>query len=165
MQFLKTTWGILLVPVLALAYGAHALWELTTGPFHNATIIYTYVIAIPMLILGAIAVAGDLRNPAKASEPAEAAASGDDREDVVKGGGRRVALVVLISLALISVLSWVGYLIAFFLFVLAVLWAVELRNWVAGVVIAVIMTAVVHFIFVLVLGQDLPVGILTFMAR
>ena len=165
MQFLKTYWGILLVPGLALAYGAHALWELTTGPFQNATIIYTYVIATPMLILGAIAVAGDLRNPAKASSTEEAAASGDDGEGSIAGGGRRVALVVLVSLALISVLSWVGYLIGFFLFVLAILWAVELKNWLASVIIAAIMAAVVHFIFVLVLGQDLPVGILTFMAR
>ena len=62
-------------------------------------------------------------------------------------------------------LSLIGYLIGFFLFVLAVLWAVELRNWVASVIIAAIMAAVVHFIFVLVLGQELPVGILTFMAR
>ncbi len=165
MQFLKTYWGILLVPMLALAYGAHALWELTTGPFQNATIIYTYVIGVPMLILGAIAVAGDLRNPAKARVSQETAASGDDGEGSVKGGGRRVALVVLCSLVLISVLSWVGYLIGFFLFVLAVMWAVQLKNWVASVIIAVIMAAVVHFIFVLVLGQDLPVGILTFMAR
>ena len=165
MQYLKSYWGILLVPVLALAYGAHALWELTTGPFQNATIIYTYVIAIPMLILAVIAVAGDLRNPAKARESEESAVSGEGQEGGAKGGSRRVVLVVLFSLALISVLSWVGYLIGFFLFVVAVLWAVELRNWMASVIIAVIMAAVVHFVFVGLLGQDLPVGILTFMAR
>lgn len=164
MQFLKTNWGILLVPALALAYGAHALWELTTGPFQNATIIYTYVIAIPMLILGAIAVAGDLKNPEKASESEESAASGDDREGASKGGARRVILVVLFSLALIIGLPHVGYLIGFLLYVPAVLWAVELRNWVASVIIAVIMAAVVHFVFVGLLGQDLPVGILTFLA-
>ena len=163
MRFLKTYWGIFLVPALALAYGAHALWELTTGPFQHATIIYTYVIAVPMLILGAIALAGDLRNPAKAGQSEEAAASGDDAEGNVEGGGRRVMLVVLFSLALIFVLPFTGYLIGFFLYVPAVLWAVELRNWMASVIIAVIMAAVVHFVFVGVLGQDLPVGPLTFL--
>ncbi len=165
MQFLKTYGGILLVPVMALAYGAYALWELTTGPFQHATIIYTYAIALPMLILGAIAVAGDFRHPEKARESEEAAVSGDDQDETVKGGGRRVTLVILVSLALVLALPFVGYLIGFFLFVPAVLWAVDLRNWVAGLIIAVIMAAVVHFIFVGVLGQDLPVGILTFMER
>jgi hypothetical protein len=164
-QFLKNYGGILLVPAMALAYGAYALWELTTGPFQPATIIYTYSIAIPMLILGAIAVAGDIRHPEKARESEEAAASGDDQEEAVEGGGRRVTLVILVSLVLVLALPFVGYLIGFFLFVPALLWAVDLRNWVAGLIIAVIMAAVVHFIFVGVLGQDLPVGILTFMER
>ena len=141
MQFLKTHWGIFLVPVLALAYGAHALWELTTGPFQNATIIYTYVIAIPMLILGAIAVAGDLRNPENANESEEAATSGDGPEESFKGGNRRVVLVVLFSLALIVVLPYVGYLIGFFLYVPAILWAVELKNWMASLIIAAVMAA------------------------
>ena len=163
MQFLKTYWGIFLVPVLALAYGAHALWELTTGPFQNATIIYTYVIAIPMLILAAVSVAGDLRNPEKARESEESVASGDDTEESVTGGNRRVVLVVLFSLALILLLPFTGYLIGFFLYVPAVLWAVELRNWMASVIIAVIMAALVHFVFVGLLGQDLPVGPLTFL--
>ncbi len=165
MQFLKNYWGILLVPAMALAYGGHALWELTTGPFQNATIIYTYAIAIPMLVLGAIGVAGDIRNPVKARESEASGASGDDQEGRIPGGGRRVALVLLLSLVLISVLPYVGYLIGFFLFVLAILWAVGLKNWLASIIIAVIMAAVVHFIFVILLGQDLPVGILTFMAR
>jgi hypothetical protein len=121
------------------------------------------VIAIPMLILGAISVAGDLRNPKKARESEESVASGDDPDESVAGGGRRVVLVVLFSLALILVLPFTGYLIGFFLYVPALLWAVELRNWMASVIIAVIMAAVVHFVFVGLLGQDLPVGPLTFL--
>jgi putative tricarboxylic transport membrane protein len=163
-QFLKTYWGMLLVPFLALAYGTYALWELTTGPFQNATVIYTYVIAVPMLILGAIAVAGDLKKPSEARE-AEDASGADDDDSATEGGARRVTLVVLVSLALILTLPYVGYLIGFFIFVIAVLWAVGLRNWIASLIIAVIMAAVVHFVFVGLLGQDLPVGVLTFMER
>ncbi|MDX1483323.1 MAG: tripartite tricarboxylate transporter TctB family protein [Alphaproteobacteria bacterium] len=165
MQFLKSYGGILLVPVLALAYGAHALWELTTGPFQYATIVYTYVIALPMLLLGAVSVIQDLREKEKSSGSEEATAGAEAGGDTSKGGGRRVALVVLLSLILIAILPFTGYLIGFFLFVLAVLWAVELRNWVASLIIAAIMAAVVHFVFVGLLGQDLPVGILTFMER
>ncbi len=165
MPFLKTYWGILVVPMLALAYGAYALWELTTGPFQNATIIYTYVIAIPMLILGAIAVIGDIRKPSQAREGGGGDNGADDEDSTAEGGARRVTLVVLVSLALIVALPYLGYLIGFLIFVIAVLWAVGLKNWVASVIIAVIMVAVVHFVFVGLLGQDLPVGFLTFMER
>lgn len=151
----------MLIPGLAFAYGAYALWELTTGPFQNATIIYTYVIAVPMLILGGLALAGDLRRPDKATTSAEREASGEGPAPA--GGGRRVLLVVLASFALIIALPYLGYLIGFLLYVIAVLWAVQLRNWKASLVIAVVMALVVHFVFVGLLGQDLPVGPLTFL--
>jgi len=164
-QFLKTYWGILLVPGLAIGYGIYALWELTTGQFREATIIYTYVIAVPMLILGAVSLAGDLMHPqaATAGGEKEAGERSGEAEAGSPGGARRVILVVLASLILVLVLPYVGYLIGFFLYVLAVLWAVELRNWVASLIIAVVMAAVVHFVFAGLLGQDLPVGPLTFL--
>lgn len=164
MRFLKAYWGILLVPALALAYGAYALWELTTGSFQNATIIYTYVIAVPMLILGAVALTGDLKKSVDSGEAIKGTPSGKEEQGTARGGARRVALVVVFSLGLIVALPYVGYLIGFLLYVPAVLWAIELRNWKAGAIIAVFMAAMVHFVFVGLLGQDLPVGILTFMA-
>ena len=165
MQFVKTYWGIMLVPFLGLAYGSYALWELTTGPFQDATVIYTYAIAIPMLILGAIGVAGDLRKPSEAREAGVGGSGSEADADTVEGGGRRVTLVILVSTALILALPVVGYLVGFLIYVPAVLWAVGLKNWVASVIIAVVMAAVVHFVFVGLLGQDLPVGFLTFMER
>jgi len=164
-QFVKSYWGIFVVPVLALAYGSYALWELTTGPFQDATKIYTYMIAIPMLILGAIGVAGDMRKPSEATEAGAGDSDSEADDGTVAGGVRRVTLVVLVSLALILALPWVGYLVGFFIYVLAVLWAVGLKNWVASVIIAVVMVAVVQIVFVGLLGQDLPVGFLTFMER
>lgn len=165
MQFVKTYWGIFLVPFLGLAYGSYALWELTTGPFQDATKIYTYMIAIPMLILGAIGVAGDMRKPSQAREAGEGDSGSEADDGTVEGGVRRVTMVVLVSLALILALPWVGYLVGFFVYVFAVLWAVGLKNWVASVIIAVVMVAVVQIVFVGLLGQDLPVGFLTFMER
>lgn len=164
MRVLKTYGGLLVVPALAFAYAGHALWELTTGPFQQATIIYTYIIAVPMVILGLTAVIGDLLKPSKAraSSDDEGGGDGEDRA-LAKGGGRRVVLVVLASLALVIALPYLGYLIGFFLYVLFVLWAVELKNLVAGLIIAVAMTLVVHFVFAGLLGQDLPVGPLTFL--
>jgi hypothetical protein len=164
-RFLRNNWGYLLIPGLAFAYGAYALWELTTGPFREATIIYTYVIAIPMLILGAISLIGDLRRPGAAGDSAEKEAGERTgaEESAAPGGPRRVFWVVVASIVLILALPYVGYVIGFFLYVLAVLWAVELRNWLAALIIAVIMTAVVHFVFAGLLGQDLPIGPLTFL--
>ncbi len=165
MRFLRNYWGHLLVPGLAFAYGAFALWELTTGQFREATIIYTYVIAIPMLILGVISLVVDLRrrDAATGSEEQEAGERAGAEEPDAPGGARRVFWVVAASIVLILVLPYVGYVIGFFLYVLALLWAVELRNWVAAFIIAVIMTAVVHFVFAGLLGQDLPIGPLTFL--
>ncbi len=167
MRIVRDYGGLLVVPLLAFAYAAYALWELTTGPFQQATIIYTYIIAVPMVILGLIAVIGDLLKPSKAraGDGDEGGADGGDGEDraLARGGGRRVVLVVLASLALVIVLPYLGYVIGFFLYVLFVLWAIELKNLVAGLIIAVAMTLVVHFVFAGLLSQDLPVGPLTFL--
>lgn len=163
MRVLKTYGGLLVVPGLAFAYAAYALWELTTGAFQQVTIIYTYVIAVPMLLLGATAAIGDLLKPSQAMESRD---DGDEEDRLLaRGGARRVTLVVLASLALVLVLPYAGYLIGFFFYVGFVLWAVELRNYKASLIIAVAMALVVHFVFAGVLGQDLPVGPLTFLSR
>ncbi len=165
MRVVKTYGGLLVVPALAFAYAAYALWELTTGAFQEVTIIYTYVIAIPMLLLGLIAVIGDILKPSQAMESGDDDEDGGDDDDraLARGGARRVSLVVLASLVLVIALPYVGYLIGFFLFVGFVLWAVELKNTVASLIIAVAMALVVHFVFAGLLGQDLPVGPLTFL--
>ena len=164
MRIFRDYGPILVVPALAFAYAAYALWELTTGLFQPVTIIYTYVIAVPMLMLGAIAVIGDILKPSEAME-GDGDGDGGDDEDLAraKGGARRVSLVVLGSLALVIALPYLGYLIGFFLFILFVLWAIELKNLVASLIIAVAMALVVHFVFAGLLGQDLPVGPLTFL--
>lgn len=169
MRIVRDYGGLLVVPALAFAYAAYALWELTTGPFHQVTIIYTYVIAVPMVLLGLISVISDILKPSEArvSEGDSGGGEGDsgDVEDqaLARGGGRRVILVVLASLALVIALPYLGYVIGFFLFVLFVLWAVELKNPVASLIIAVVMALVVHFVFAGLLSQDLPVGPLTFL--
>lgn len=164
MRVLKAYGGLLVAPLLAFAYAGYALWELTTGPFQQATIIYTYVIAIPMVMLGLIAVIGDMLKPSEAMEGDGDGGEGEGEDKALaQGGGRRVILVVLGSLALVIALPYLGYLIGFFLYVVFVLWAIELRNLVATLVIAVVMALVVHFVFAGLLSQDLPVGPLTFL--
>lgn len=165
MRIVRDYGGLLVVPALAFAYAAYALWELTTGPFHQVTIIYTYVIAVPMVLLGLIAVISDILKPSEARvSEGDSGDSGDVKDQALaRGGGRRVILVVLASLALVIALPYLGYVIGFFLFVLFVLWAVELKNPVASLIIAVVMALVVHFVFAGLLSQDLPVGPLTFL--
>ncbi len=162
MRVLKAYRGLLVVPLLAFAYAGYALWELTTGPFQEATIIYTYVIATPMVMLGLIAVISDILKPSKAMEGDGGEGEGKDKV-LAQGGARRVILVVLASLALVIALPYLGYVIGFLLYILFVLWAIELRNLVASLIIAVAMALVVHFVFAGLLGQDLPVGPLTFL--
>ncbi len=163
MRVLKTYGGLLVVPGLAFAYAAYALWELTSGAFQQVTIIYTYVIAAPMLLLGTVAVIGDLLKPSQAMESRDDDDVDDEDRLLARGGARRVTLVVLASLVLVLVLPYAGYLIGFFFYVGFVLWAVELKNYLATAIIAVAMALVVHFVFAGLLGQDLPVGPLTFL--
>lgn len=157
MRILKSYGGVLLVPGLALLYAAYALWELTTGLFQQATIIYTYVIAIPMVILAVVSLAGDLKARVKAEkgEEGEAAAG---VEPIPPGGLRRLALVIAASLLLVVALPYVGYHIGFFVYVAFVLWAVDMRRPWVMLTIAAAMTAVVHVAFAGLLNQDLPLG-------
>jgi hypothetical protein len=165
MRFLKAHGGHLVVPSLALAYGLFALWEMTSGGFQEVTIIYTFVIALPMLALGALALAGDLRTRTDQIEPTEEEAfeeqTGGAVEPMAEGGMRRLVLVVGASFLLVLVLPWIGYHIGFFVYVIFVLWAVDMRRPGVMLTIGVIMTAVVHFVFAGLLSQDLPLGVLS----
>lgn len=157
MRNIKSLAGQLIVPALALVYAVHALWELNDGSYQRVTIIYSTVIVVPMLILGAFAVAGDLRNWFRGERPS-GVPKPEQEHDGVPGGMRRLVLFVGGSFALVVALDFIGYLVGFFVYVCFVLWAVNYRRVVPTLGIAVAVTAMVHFVFAGVLGQDLPLG-------
>lgn len=163
MRDLKSFAGQLVVPLLAFAYVGYALWELNDGGFQRVTIIYSTVIAVPLVILGLIVVAGDFFKSSRASGNDGKAGSDTSEEDSAStpGGVRRLAWVIGSSFVLVVALNWVGYLVGFFVYVIVVLWAMDMRRPVPVVTIAVAVTAMVYFVFAGLLGQDLPLGFMT----
>ena len=157
MRNMKSLAGMLIVPALAVLYAAHAIWELSDGTYYRVTIIYTAVIALPMLLLVVLAVGGDVL---KALRPDAARAPEEGAEGVTPGGMRRLLLFIAASLVLVVALNHVGYLIGFFAYACFVLWVLKMRRPVPMLAIAVAIIAMVHFVFAEVLGQDLPLGLM-----
>lgn len=160
MRDIKVLAGQLVVPALALIYAIHALWELNDGSYQRVTIIYTTVIVIPMLILGAVAVGGDFLRWRR-GERAAGTPKPEDEHVGIPGGTRRLVLFIGASFALVLALDYIGYLVGFFVYVCFVLWALEYRRVVPVLGIALAVTAMVHFVFAGLLGQDLPLGFMT----
>ncbi len=159
MKFSKDLAGALVVPGIAVIYALHSLWELTTGAYRPATVIYTYVIVVPLIFLAAIIVVraflkGDPSEDIGGETEVERAAV------VWEGRGKRLFLVIAMTFALIATMTWVGYVFGFFIYVSSVLWIMNVREIKPILIIAVVMTMIVHFVFAIVLDQDLPQGVL-----
>ncbi|MFT5538620.1 MAG: hypothetical protein ACI82H_000133 [Alphaproteobacteria bacterium] len=163
MRGLKSFAGQLVVPMLAFAYAGYVVWELNDGSFQRVTIVYSTVIAVPLVILGLIIVAGIFSKPARVSTQDGESGTETDEDDTspTPGGTRRLMWVIGSSFVLVATLDWVGYLVGFFIYVIVVLWAMDMRRPATMVAISVAVTAVVHFVFAGLLGQDLPLGFMT----
>ncbi len=159
MRFSKDLAGALVVPILTIAYALHAIWELNSGQFRDVTLTYTYAIAIPVLVFAVIIVArafiqGDPSTDIGGDTDAERAAV------VWQGRGKRLALVIGLTFALILTMEWVGYVFGFFIYVALVMWVMDVRDIKPILIVALVMTAIVQFIFADILDQDLPQGVL-----
>jgi putative tricarboxylic transport membrane protein len=75
-------------------------------------------------------------------------------------GGRRALMVLAALVAYTLVLDWVGFLIASFLLILALLQMVERGRWPAAVAISLVAVIATYWLFVKFLGLILPGGLL-----
>jgi hypothetical protein len=159
MKFSKEIAGALIVPVIAIAYAIHAIWELNAGEFRDVTLTYTYAIATPVLILAAIII---YRSVTQGDSPTNIGGDTELEQATVvwKGRGKRLISVVGLTFILIATMEEVGYVFGFFLYVTLVMWVMDIRKFKPILIVATIMTAIVHFIFADILDQDLPQGIL-----
>lgn len=78
----------------------------------------------------------------------------------LSGGWRRVAYVILILLGATFLFEVIGYILTFFLLIVSLMWGVGLQDWRKILVIALFTTLAVYFVFVLLLKQQLPRGLL-----
>ena len=160
--------GALIVPLLAVAYALYAWWEQAEGAYREDTTQYMMVLIVPVLALAAMVMLQSLfegwrrareeRLRAGAPEepdPARAAAAPADR-----GRFLRPALLIAASLVLVLAIDRLGYVISFSLFVVAVLLAMGVRAPLRVAAIAISTMVLVHVVFIEILDQPLPRGLL-----
>ena len=158
--------GALIVPALAIAYAMYAWWEQTEGAYREDTTQYMMVLIVPVLALAGIVILQSLfegwwkarRRNLEAEQRDEADAAQAPPPD--RGRFLRPTLLIAASLLLVLAIDWLGYLIAFSLFVVAVLLAMGVRAPLRVAGIAVCTMIVVHVVFIEVLDQPLPRGLL-----
>lgn len=156
--------GALAVPSLAVAYALYALWEQSEEFYREDTTQYMMVLIVPVLVLAGVVILRSLFESWQAGQ--RAACSGSAQADANEGAGAppdrgrylRPTLLVAASIVLVLVLEQVGYLIAFTLFVIAVLLAMGVRAPWRIAAIAVCTMVVVHVVFIEILDQPLPRG-------
>jgi len=148
--------GAALFPVLAMGYTVFALWEQLTGNYREETINYALFLGAPVFLLALVAVTRVLREGAGDKTKKQPPSTS---RDSTQRWLRPVALIILTGL-LIGTISTVGYIVAFFLYVLAVLWLMGRREPLVMLTIAIASVVFVHFAFVVLLDQQLPAGFL-----
>ena len=156
--------GALVVPSLAIAYALYALWEQSEEFYREDTTQYMMVLIVPVLVLAGVVILQSLveawRTGQRAARGgnAEAEASGEADPPPDRGRYLRPGLLVAASVVLVLALDEVGYLVAFTLFVVAVLLAMGVRSRWRIAAITVCTMVVVHVVFIVILDQPLPRG-------
>ena len=164
--------GALLVPVLAVGYASYAWWEQAQGAYREDTTQYMMVLIVPVLVLAGVVILQALFEALRAGGGGTAAgdgppgASGAGAADTAPpskdGRGRylRPALLTAGALALVLTIGRLGYLPAFALFAAGALLAMGVRSaWRIAAITAGVMV-VVHVVFIEILDQPLPRGLL-----
>ena len=155
--------GALLVPVLAVGYASYAWWEQAEGAYREDTTQYMMVLIVPVLVLAGIVILQSLFEALRAGGGAAAGAGAADTAPPSKddrGRYLRPALLTAGALALVLTIDRLGYLPAFALFAAGALLAMGVRSaWRIAAITAGVL-AVVHVVFIEILDQPLPRGLL-----
>ena len=162
---LRNLFGALVVPALAIAYALYALWEQGEEFYREDTTQYMMVLIVPVLVLAGVVILQSLVEAWRAGrraarEGGAAAEPGEEAQDAPPDRGRwlRPGLLVAAAIVLVLALDAIGYLVAFTLFVVAVLLAMGVRSpWRIGAITVGTMV-VVHVVFIEILDQPLPRG-------
>ena len=163
---LRRILGALIVPLLAVAYALYAWWEQTEGAYREDTTQYMMVLIVPVLALAAAVILQSLFESWRHARGERLQARAPDEPDATRatpadrGRFLRPALLIAASLLLVLAIEWLGYVISFSLFVVAVLLAMGVRAPVRVAAIAVSTMVLVHVVFIEILDQPLPRGLL-----
>lgn len=167
--------GALLVPVLAVGYASYAWWEQAEGAYREDTTQYMMVLIVPVLVLAGVVILQSLFEALRAGGGGGGGAAAGDGPPGAGGAGAadtappskdgrgrylRPALLTAGALALVLAIDRLGYLPAFALFAAGALLAMGVRSaWRIAAITAGVLV-VVHVVFIEILDQPLPRGLL-----
>ena len=158
--------GALIVPLLAVAYALYAWWEQAEGTYREDSIQYMMVLIVPVLALAATVILQSLFEGWRRAHGGRLQAGAPDEPDATRAApadqGRflRPILLVAASLLLVLAIDWLGYVVSFSLFVVLVLLAMGVRAPLRVAAIALSTIVLVHVLFIEILDQPLPRGLL-----
>ena len=163
---LREILGALIVPLLAVAYALYAWWEQAEGAYREDTTQYMMVLIVPVLALAAMVILRSLFEGWRRAREERLRAGASEESDAAReapadrGRFRRPALLIAASLLLVLVIDRLGYVISFSLFVVAVLLAMGVGAPLRVAAIAISTMVLVHVVFIEILDQPLPRGLL-----
>ena len=158
--------GALIVPLLAVAYALYAWWEQAEGAYREDTTQYMMVLIVPVLALAAMVILQSLFEGWRRAREERLRAGAPEEPDPARatpadrGRFLRPTLLIAASLLLVLAIDRLGYVISFSLFVVAVLLAMGVRAPLRVAAIAISTMVLVHVVFIEILDQPLPRGLL-----
>jgi divalent metal cation (Fe/Co/Zn/Cd) transporter len=157
--------GRLLVPLIAIAYASHMLWEHLAKGFRPMLLNYALILIVPVLFFGAFTIFREVliyRREAHELNDSATTAKDDGWQSPAAALGKlvRPALVLAIGVAFVLLLPILGWALSFALLAISLLLVMGERKPLLLVVMTLGCLAFVYGLFVLVLGLELPAGIL-----
>ncbi len=143
-------WGELIIPAIAVLYAAASLADQVLKQVEWKTLMYSVLIGAGVFITAAICVI-----QAVLSSKGKEAKKCLDRKAI-----RTILLFLFLSAGFIVALDLVGYVITVPVFLAVMLSWMKVRPWWKIALVAAVMLAVVHFLFVVWAEMPLPVGLI-----
>ncbi len=147
--------------VFSLAYLAIAL-QIPSSSFSAAAVgprVFPMAIGIAFALASLALLAKGLRE-APTDGGGETAEPVEEEDDTLTQSPTRLGVIVALLFGYILLFIPLGYLIATFLFILAVTMYLDSRHWIRNLVYAILFPLVVYFVFTELLRVTLPGGLL-----
>ncbi|MEL7565906.1 MAG: tripartite tricarboxylate transporter TctB family protein [Dehalobacterium sp.] len=146
-NFKKIPWGELAVPIFAICYVIYTLGYQFINNFKEATINYSLFLSIPMVISLCpilIKIFSQLS---------------DKEEKAVNGGYKKVLLFLFITIAMVALINFLGYILAFLVYLICSFWLMGTRSVPKILVISAGVVIFISLVFDMWLKLPLPIGI------
>ena len=152
--------GALTVPILAAAYAIYSYREQTGGYYREDTVLYMMVLIMPTLLLAGYIGLKSLYQGWRINDEGNSAEP--DKSDI-SDVRNNLSAILLISatISFVLVVHWLGYLITLSAFTMITLVAMGVRSVFPIVLTTVAAVSFVQVVFIEILGQQLPRGILS----